>query len=450
MAEITDLLGSKKVKEFVRKGKSRPWTVLETNDDNSPSLAPTNNEDVVPSTDQQVVSASVAAEIEAKPSSNRGQTEAKLGTELRPIRGQTEAEKEQQESSKSLNRGQTEAKPRPELRPHSRPNRGQTEAKLGTELRPKCTVFSLDGLQREILLLIFNHCKRARAKQSPPIAVEHISKSCKTTYHAARKAIQRLEQKEFLKRTEFKVGRSGWTKYEIPDAAYQELLQNETEANSRPIRGQTEDKPGTELRPEPRPSASSSSSSLRSISNKELLTTEELVPSEMELDARWQAIDSSPITELRFGRSQIAQIAHSGRVSPEQLQDSIYAFAYDLSENQKAKSISGAPLNYFMGILRKGPYVPPANYESPEERQQRLYLEAKEQQYRRRQEREARLETVEFEEWVEKLSVNERAEIVPPNNFAKPGGTAHTVQLREYFRENIWPALKERSKGVTP
>ena len=95
----------------------------------------------------------------------------------------------------------------------------------------------------------------------------------------------------------------------------------------------------------------------------------------MELDARWQAIDSSPITELRFGRSQIAQIAHSGRVSPEQLQDSIYAFAYDLSENQKAKSISGAPLNYFMGILRKGPYVPPANYESPEERQQRLYLE---------------------------------------------------------------------------
>jgi hypothetical protein len=99
-----------------------------------------------------------------------------------------------------------------------------------------------------------------------------------------------------------------------------------------------------------------------------------------------------------------------------------------------------------MGILRKGPYTPPINYENPEDQQQRLYLEAKEQQRKRRQEIEARLETEEFEEWAERLSLEQRAGLVPPKDFAKPGSTAHTVQLREYFRENVWPELKERSK----
>ena len=40
-------------------------------------------------------------------------------------------------------------------------------------------------------------------------------------------------------------------------------------------------------------------------------------------------------------------------MTPEELQESIYAFAFDLVENQKGKTITGPPLNYFMGILRK-------------------------------------------------------------------------------------------------
>jgi hypothetical protein len=164
----------------------------------------------------------------------------------------------------------------------------------------------------------------------------------------------------------------------------------------------------------------------------------------------WHAIDCSLLAEFKFGRPHVAQIAQSGRVTPEQLQDSINAFAFDLSENQKAKNISGDPLNYFMGILRKGPYSSPANYESPEDRQQRLYLEAKEKQRQKRKETEEKIEVLEFEEWAEKLTFEQRAELVPPKDFSKPGGTAHNYQLREYFRENIWPALRERSKGVIP
>jgi hypothetical protein len=261
--------------------------------------------------------------------------------------------------------------------------------------------------------------------------------------------ILRLERKGLLKRQACKVGRGGWLQFSLSRELFQKMLLNGTGSKTVANGEQTGSKPVAKPVAQPVASASSSSSSLRSTNTEELLTTGKQSPSETEIDAAWQQIDSSPLMELRFGRSHIAQIAQSGRVTPEQLQESIYAFAFDLSENQKTKSISGAPLNYFMGILRRGPYMPPANYESPEDRQQRIYLEAKEQQRKLRQERESRLETVEFEEWAEKLSLEKRAELVPPKDYSKPGGTAHTMQLREYFREHIWPALKERSKGVT-
>jgi len=436
MADLKDLIGSKKVKEFVRKEKSRPWTIL--------SMGGASDADAKSPFSEVLMSApsEPIPETEVKPRPIRGQTEAKPGTELRPNRGQIEAIPHSMVVLTDDNRGQTEAKPGTELRPHSRPIRGQTEAKPGTELRPNSSVSSIDGLQREILLLIFEYCKRAREKQTPPIAVEHISESCRTTYHAARKAIQRLEQKGMLKRAAFKVGRSGWTKYEVPEVAYQELLQNETEAKLRPIRGRTEDKPGTELRPEPRPSLSSSSS----YKDLDLKTTTTAANEEVskELAGKWEQIDCSPLNELRFGRPQIAQIAHAGRITVDELQDSIFAFAFDLSENQKGRSISGSPLNYFMGILRKGPYAAPANFESPEIRQRRLYLEAKEQQQKKLLEIESRLQAVEFEGWTAKLSLEEKAQLVPLTDFAKPGSPGYTVQLKEYFRENVWPQFYEK------
>lgn len=185
-------------------------------------------------------------------------------------------------------------------------------------------------------------------------------------------------------------------------------------------------------------------SSLRSIDLETTTTGESDSLEQKGINAAWHQIDSSPLSEIRFGRSHIAQIAKSGRLTSEELQESIYAFSFDLAENQKIKSITGAPLNYFMGILRKGPYVAPANYEAPEDRQRRLYLEAKEKHRKNRQELEERHEAIEFEEWAEKITLEQRAALVPPKDFAKPGSTAHNYQMREYFRENVWPQLKEK------
>jgi hypothetical protein len=296
-----------------------------------------------------------------------------------------------------------------------------------------------------LLSVIFNHCKSLGALETKPLSSEQLANSLEIRTKRLNNVVERLLEKRLIEVVAYRSGRGAWRRFKITDATYREAavwdIASKSPANDQQIASIS---PSISPAISPAERSSSSSSSLRSTKIEELLTTD---ASEENLDAQWQQIDYLPLAEVRFTRSQVAQVARDGRLTPEQLQDSIYAFAFDLSENQKGKSISGAPLNYFMGILRKGPYAPPANYESPELRQQRLYLEAKEQQRKRQQEIESRLESIEFEEWVGKLSHQQRAELVPPKDFAKPGGTAHRVQLREYFRENVWPALRERSKG---
>ena len=97
-----------------------------------------------------------------------------------------------------------------------------------------------------------------------------------------------------------------------------------------------------------------------------------------------------------------------------------------------------------MGILRKGPYTAPGNYEPPDVRQRRLYVEAKERERKVREELDARLEAVEFDSWAAGLSSEEKKRIVPPSDFAKPGSQGHNVQLKQYFRENVWPNRREK------
>ena len=153
-------------------------------------------------------------------------------------------------------------------------------------------------------------------------------------------------------------------------------------------------------------------------------------------------IDFSPLASTRFGFQQLGQLSRLA-LTPDQVQESIHAFAFDFEANGKSREINGAALNYFMGILRKGPYAPPANYESPELRQMRVYLEAKMRNQQARAEMEAKIEAVEFDWWMTGLTTEEKTRYVPVTDFAKPGSMGHNVLLKQYFRENIWPKRRE-------
>ena len=44
-----------------------------------------------------------------------------------------------------------------------------------------------------------------------------------------------------------------------------------------------------------------------------------------------------------------------------------------------------------------------------------------------------------FEAWVENLDFKTRDELVPPNSVIESGSKIQTMQLKEYFRQNVWP-----------
>jgi len=57
---------------------------------------------------------------------------------------------------------------------------------------------------------------------------------------------------------------------------------------------------------------------------------------------------------------------------------------------------------------------------------------------------EERVESVEFDGWMASLTHEKRIELVPATDFAKPGSQGHNVQLKEYFREKVWPDRRQK------
>jgi hypothetical protein len=73
----------------------------------------------------------------------------------------------------------------------------------------------------------------------------------------------------------------------------------------------------------------------------------------------WGGIDITPLTKIGFTRDHLLHIANMGKLSPEEVQNSIHAFAFDLEKNNKSEKLTETPLNAFVGILRKGSTYPP-------------------------------------------------------------------------------------------
>jgi hypothetical protein len=317
---------------------------------------------------------------------------------------------------------------------------GRTNGRQSEDKRETNSPFSsLVGLQRKIILLVYSSSKFSRSRISEPLTLEHIAKILEIRDGSVKKSIQRLKQKGVLKTAEIKIGRAGWAKYEMPDPVFQEILHQETEDKRETIGGQTGDKRGTKWGTKRETSSLSSSSYLdlnktTTTENAEFEKTSDFIS-----DPVWSQIDLDPLKEIGFNTLHVAQVQKQGLHSPKTLQDSIYAFKFDLNANGRGSKISGEPLNFFMGILRKGPYAPPQNYESPEDRQLREYLEAKEKLLEKRRENLNRVKELEFEEWLDPLSKSEKETLAPmgTNEHLKRS------QLRNHFDEHIWEEKKK-------
>ena len=194
------------------------------------------------------------------------------------------------------------------------------------------------------------------------------------------------------------------------------------------------------------------SSSSSSVLDKDFKTTTTSEPklfesAAIQLAPEWQAVDISPLVEIGFNRDHLIQIIRQGLLKPDEVEASIEYFAFDLKRNNKAKTFRSPPLNAIMGILRKGPYAPPENFESPADEARRKTREFKERKERERQAEEQKIMDLEFSEWRRGLSSDELAALLP--EFARKPGPIQDSALKTHFETAVWPGFQAERLGVS-
>lgn len=291
---------------------------------------------------------------------------------------------------------------------------------------------ALVGLQRSITLLIYQECKKSRSKITDPLTLEYIGHQIKSDKRTVKTSIYRLEVKGYLLRKEYKNGRGGWTRYELPKEVFHELLQSES--SNKPItnRQQTDNKVVSEVATQPITNPSSSSSYIYK-------TTTTKLPDE------WLNIELSEASSFGLTSNHLLQLYKIGGYDPVVIEDSIQYFLFDLKHNNKAKEIKTNPLSYFMGILKRvGVYAVPDNYESPKDRAMRIYLEKQKVIQEKKVAMEKECFSIEFQEWLDNLSEEGKNQIIPDDarkmNLAAPKIAA----MRSHFEKKVWSSKKNQ------
>ena len=73
------------------------------------------------------------------------------------------------------------------------------------------------GVQRKLLLHIYESCKRTRAHYSEPLTLEHIVSVLGIRIGSIKTSLARLQEKKIISRNFFKKGRGGWVTYELDE-----------------------------------------------------------------------------------------------------------------------------------------------------------------------------------------------------------------------------------------
>jgi|GEM_PF-1093828 len=300
--------------------------------------------------------------------------------------------------------------------------------------------FSLSGLQRQIVIFIYELCKFACDKETYPLSIHQIAYKCKCTIKTVKNAINRLIKKKILFRNSFKNGRGGWTIYAIPNYIFQEILNFENKSKEMIKWEQSDSKLAPKLASELIATGSSSSIYIKTTTGDSQNSVES------KLNQEWQDLDIEPLENIGFTITHLSQLAIQNKLSSKIVQDSIYAFAFDLEQNNRAKSIKGDVINYFMGILRNGkPYAPPSNYESPQDRAMRLYTEKMKEIKQKQSATEKEAISLSFNEWFSKLTDAQKKELLPENMRAGVRLEKNKFlesAARSKFEAEVWPIKK--------
>lgn len=281
-------------------------------------------------------------------------------------------------------------------------------------------IIRLSGHQKIIFAFILERCLSRGSLSSGMITSETLTSITKTSLNMVNTSIQRLVDKELIYRENGKRGRGGFYCFglsqEVKEAAleYRRLSMLDT---ADPVNSKAE--------------------------YIEQLNVDGKKNSSFILPEEWEELDIEPLKSIGFARGHLVQLYKQSDLEVSTLQDSIYHFAYDLTYNNKGKSITkSSPIAYFMAILKRATvYTAPVNYETPKDRAIRELLERKKSEKENRDFMINELLNIEFDQWHDKLSQEEKDQIIPLEIRSMRINAPKLASLKTYFTENVWPKI---------
>jgi hypothetical protein len=265
----------------------------------------------------------------------------------------------------------------------------------GSKPIAKDTFSKLVGLQRNIIIFMYEECKKSRSKITNALTLEYIGNSLKCRIYTVKNAITRLEKKKCLIRVSFKSGRGGWSQYELPDYIYHDVIENGTGSNSVANREQTGSKPVAKAVAQP---VANSSRRRRDIINT----------SSSNEDDDWN-FDIALFEKFGFTKAQLRQLITVDKLSALEVYQSLIEFEHDVTHGTLPK-INTTPINYLMGGLVKGsPYTSSAYHEE--------INRIAEDMNRKYEERKLKNEKTLIREWWESMNEAQQKEILEKMTF---------------------------------
>ncbi|RLA59955.1 MAG: hypothetical protein DRQ89_13455, partial [Epsilonproteobacteria bacterium] len=299
---------------------------------------------------------------------------------------------------------------------------GQKRIKSRLEVGQKTPISLIVGLQKRMLNLLFDKCLQEGSKTTNFLGIYDLALALETNKNSIKSGIRQLRMKGAINKSEFKDGRSGGTKYTLPDHTYNEMLQSvrgsKVDQNSVKSRSKVGSKVGHKV---DQNLSSSNSSNINTITTKNNDLDEIQIP---EL-----------LKKKGFGLSHLKQMIQRFEFEVGEIQQFLEAYAFDLQGEQgKRLEAKGTNLiGYFFGALKNGGYNPVSkDFKTSEDQAMEDQLKALEERKRIREEREARVLELKFEEWLAEKGRDELEGLVPITGEYL--GQFHKANLKDYYQ----------------
>jgi hypothetical protein len=206
--------------------------------------------------------------------------------------------------------------------------------------------FDLDTItepQKKLLYFLYLDLSENRSQITRPYKAEKLAEISGCKVDGIRTIIKRFRKKEYLKLESFKDSGSGWSKYSLSEAVYNQIKLNEIWFKKNSFMVQSS------FRPRSGPSSGRSSEAPCSSSDLNINNINTTTQDSIFLNIPKNLQGQLPLNQLR-------SMLKSGAVDEITLEDSLWGFSHDL-EKGLVKSKTGNTTGLFMGALRNGGYI---------------------------------------------------------------------------------------------